>query len=100
MYFTQLPDHSIPGFDEQAHFDRFKKQNMIFNAFSRQSHCPNHVGCLSIKTALAGEEPLPVTIVVAALPALFFGPVDRALDDIPPDTSPLPPVAVPAPVRI
>ena len=56
MYFTQLPDHSIPGFDEQAHFDRFKKQNMIFNAFSRQSHCPNHVGCLSIKTALAGEE--------------------------------------------
>jgi AraC family transcriptional regulator len=56
MYFTQLPDHSIPGFDEQAHFGRFKKQNMIFNAFSRQSHCPNHVGCLSMKTALVGEE--------------------------------------------
>jgi AraC family transcriptional regulator len=56
MYFTRLPDHSVPGFDEQAHFDRFKKQNVIFNAFSPQSHCPNHVGCLSIKTILHGEE--------------------------------------------
>jgi AraC family transcriptional regulator len=56
MYFTQLPDHSIPGFDEQAHFNRFKKQNIIFNAFSRRSHCPNHVGCLSLKTTLTGEE--------------------------------------------
>lgn len=56
MYFTRLPDHSTPGFDEQAHFGRFKKQNMVFNAFSAQSHCPNHVGCLSIKTTLAGEE--------------------------------------------
>ena len=56
MYFTQLPDHNNPGFDEQVHYGRFKKQNIIFNAFSRQSHCPNHVGCLSIKTTLSGEE--------------------------------------------
>ena len=56
MYFTQLPDHNNPGFDEQVHYGRFKKQNIIFNAFSRQSHCPNHVGCLSLKTALSGEE--------------------------------------------
>jgi AraC family transcriptional regulator len=56
MYFTQLPDHNNPGFDEQVHYGRFKKQNIVFNAFSRQSHCPNHVGCLSLKTTLAGEE--------------------------------------------
>ncbi len=56
MYFTQLPDHNHPGFDEQVHYGRFKKQNIIFNAFSRQSHCPNHVGCLSMKTILSGEE--------------------------------------------
>jgi AraC family transcriptional regulator len=56
MYFTQLPDHNNPGFDEQVHYGRFKKQNIIFNAFSRQSHCPNHVGCLSMKTTLVGEE--------------------------------------------
>ena len=56
MYFTQLPNHTIPGFDEQAHYSRFKKQNIIFNAYSPQSYCPNHVGCLSIKTILTGEE--------------------------------------------
>lgn len=56
MYFTQLPNHNVPGFDEQAHYHRFKKQNIIFNAFSPQSYCPNHVGCLSIKTILHGEE--------------------------------------------
>ena len=56
MYFTQLPDHSAPGFDEQVHFHRFGKQNMIFNAFSRRAGCSNHVGCLSLKTVFAGEE--------------------------------------------
>jgi AraC family transcriptional regulator len=56
MYFTELPNRNVPGFDEQAHFDRFKRQNVVFNAFSSQSHCPNHVGCLSLKTILTGEE--------------------------------------------
>jgi AraC-like DNA-binding protein len=56
MYFTQLPDHGAPGFDEQAHFQRFGKQNMIFNASSRTAGCSNHVGCLSLKTVFAGEE--------------------------------------------
>src|SRR4051812_39513767 len=56
MYFTALPDHSQPGFNEQSHFNRFKKHNVIFNALSRQSHCDNHVGCLSFKTVLSGEE--------------------------------------------
>jgi len=56
MYFTSLPDHSKPGFDEIGHFDRFKKHNIIFNAWGSGSHCDDHVGCLSFKTVLAGEE--------------------------------------------
>ena len=56
MYFTSLPNHDAAGFDEQAHFSRFRKQNIIFNAFSSQSHCDKHVGCLSFKTILSGEE--------------------------------------------
>lgn len=56
MYFTTLPDHSSPGFDEQLHFSRFGKSNVIFNARSTSSHCDRHVGCLSIKTVLEGEE--------------------------------------------
>lgn len=56
MYFTSLPDHSQPGFDEQLHFRKFKQHNIIFNAISYQSHCDRHVGCLSIKRVLGGEE--------------------------------------------
>ena len=56
MYFTQLPDNTVPGFDEQLHFSKFRKHNIIFNALSRQVHCDKHVGCLSIKTVLSGEE--------------------------------------------
>lgn len=56
MYFTSLPDHSSPLFDEQLHFSRFKKHNIIFNALSKESHCDHHVGCLSLKTMLSGEE--------------------------------------------
>ena len=56
MYLTSLPDHSQPGFDEKRHFSRFKQHNMVFNAFSRQSNCDRHVGCLSLKSVLSGEE--------------------------------------------
>jgi len=56
MYFTHLPDHSKPGFDEHAHFSKFKKYNIIFNAVSNYVHCDHHVGCLSFKTVLHGEE--------------------------------------------
>lgn len=56
MYFTSLPDHDTPGFDEQLHFSRFGTSNIIFNALSDTAHCDNHVGCLSIKTVLSGEE--------------------------------------------
>jgi len=56
MYYTTLPDHSKPGFDEQLHFSQFKQHNIIFNAMSGNSYCERHVGCLSIKTILSGEE--------------------------------------------
>lgn len=56
MYFTRLPDHTQPGFDEALHFDKFRKHNIIFHAESTNSHCDDHVGCLSIKTVLSGEE--------------------------------------------
>lgn len=56
MYFTSLPDHTLPGFNEEVHFSRFGKANMIFNALSSGARCDNHVGCLSIKTVVEGEE--------------------------------------------
>jgi AraC family transcriptional regulator len=56
MYFTDLPDHSRPGFNELAHFSKFGKHTIIFNALGRGNECKDHVGCLSFKTVLAGEE--------------------------------------------
>lgn len=56
MYFTSLPDHKTPGFNEALHFSKFKKHNIIFNASSGKSNCERHVGCLSLKTVLRGEE--------------------------------------------
>lgn len=56
MYFTSLPDHNKPGFDEQLHFSKFKTHNIIFNAPAKKSYCVDHIGCLSIKTVLSGEE--------------------------------------------
>lgn len=56
MYFTSLPDHSEPGFDEQLHFSKFRKHNIIFNAPAKKSYCERHIGCLSVKMVTAGEE--------------------------------------------
>lgn len=56
MYFTSLPDHSQPGFDEQLHFSRFRQSNVIVNTQAQAGGCEAHVGCLSIKTVLTGEE--------------------------------------------
>lgn len=56
MYLTSLPDHSQANFDEEMHFSRFKKHNIIFNTVSNYSHCDDHVGCLSFKIILSGEE--------------------------------------------
>ncbi len=56
MYDTRMPDASEPGFDEQRHFSQFKKHNVVFNAWSNGSHCDDHIGCLSLKTVLSGEE--------------------------------------------
>lgn len=56
MYFTALPDHRAPDFDEQSHFSKFNRHNIIFNAAVNKSYCEEHVGCLSLKTVLSGEE--------------------------------------------
>jgi AraC-like DNA-binding protein len=40
----------------RTHFKRFREQNIIFNAISNKSCCDRHIGCLSIKTVLGGEE--------------------------------------------
>jgi len=56
MYLTSLPDHSSPDFNEELHFSRFKEHNVIFNTTSSFSFCNDHVGCLSFKTILEGEE--------------------------------------------
>jgi AraC-like DNA-binding protein len=56
MYLTSLPDHANPDFDEKQHFSRFKEHNVIFNTASSFSFCDDHVGCLSFKTILKGEE--------------------------------------------
>lgn len=56
MYYTSLPDHTKPGFDEQSHFSQFKRQNIVFNALAGKTYRVRHVGCLSIKTILSGEE--------------------------------------------
>jgi AraC family transcriptional regulator len=56
MYFTSLPDHKAPGFDERLHFSKFGKHNIVFKVASNNSHCDRHIGCLSIKTVLSGME--------------------------------------------
>lgn len=56
MYFTSLPDPSNPEFDEQLHFSNFKRHNIVFNALATRTYDVRHVGCLSIKTILSGEE--------------------------------------------
>lgn len=56
MYFTSLPNHSAPGFDEAEHFSRFRKHNIVFNAAASNSQCDEHIGCLSIKTMIRGNE--------------------------------------------
>ncbi|NML22611.1 helix-turn-helix transcriptional regulator [Pseudoflavitalea sp. G-6-1-2] len=56
MYLTSLPDHTDPLFDEVAYFKKFSQQNIIVNAVNTESFCDDHVGCLSIKTVMEGEE--------------------------------------------
>ena len=56
MYFTKLPDATEPGYNEQRHFSKFGKHNIVFNASASESCCDQHVGCLSLKTVLKGEE--------------------------------------------
>ncbi|MGO4294983.1 helix-turn-helix domain-containing protein [Chitinophaga sp. RAB17] len=73
MYFKTLPDHTAPGFDEQLHFSKFSKHNIIFNATVSKSYCEDHVGCLSLKAVLSGEEWYRVNnIDIAVRPTQFL----------------------------
>jgi AraC family transcriptional regulator len=56
MYLTALPDHSQSSFDEKKHFSMFGNTNVVVNASATRSQCDHHIGCLSIKTVLTGEE--------------------------------------------
>lgn len=56
MYFRSLPDHAKSDFDVQTHFSQFNKRNIIFNALTSYSVCDHHIGCLSFKTVISGEE--------------------------------------------
>src|SRR5688500_15880673 len=56
LYFTKLPDHKSRDFNERLHFDTFSRHNITFNAMATKSRCDDHVGCLSIKTVMSGEE--------------------------------------------
>ncbi|MCD2422411.1 AraC family transcriptional regulator [Niabella pedocola] len=73
MYLTTLPDHTQPGFDEQAHFNNFSRHNIIFNAAAYKSHCEEHIGCLSLKTVRSGEEWYTINrIPIAVRPPHFL----------------------------
>jgi len=56
------------------------------------------IGALNV--ALAGVDPEPVAMVVAALPALFTGPLERAVAETPVLTTPVLPDVVVAAVRM
>src|SRR5258708_25650693 len=56
LYYPRLPDNIKPEFDEESHFSQFKRHNIVFNALASKSYRVRHVGCLSVKTILSGEE--------------------------------------------
>ncbi len=56
MYFTRLPDHRAPNFNEQYHFEKFGKNNIIFHDKVKHSFCEKHIGCLSVKFVFSGKE--------------------------------------------
>src|SRR6185436_3723547 len=56
MYFTSIPDHKSPTFDEELHFDQFNHHNIIFNVQPEKAYCEQHRGFLSIKIVSSGEE--------------------------------------------
>lgn len=56
MYFTRIPDHKSPTFDEELHFSQFNHHNIIFNVQPDKAYCERHKGFLSIKVVSGGEE--------------------------------------------
>jgi AraC family transcriptional regulator len=56
MYFTNIPDHKSPTFNEELHFSQFNHHNIIFNVKPERAYCEQHKGFLSIKVVSSGEE--------------------------------------------
>ena len=56
MYFTSIPNHKDPTFDEELHFSQFKQRNIIFNVKAERAYCEQLKGFLSIKMVSSGEE--------------------------------------------
>jgi AraC-like DNA-binding protein len=56
MYFTRIPNHKSPTFDEERHFNQFKQCNIIFNVKAERAYCERLKGCLSVKIVSSGEE--------------------------------------------
>jgi AraC-like DNA-binding protein len=56
MYFTRIPDHNSPTFNEELHFSQFNDHNIIFNVQPERAYCERHKGFLSIKIVSSGEE--------------------------------------------
>jgi AraC-like DNA-binding protein len=56
MYFTSIPDHKSPKFNEELHFSQFNHHNIIFNVQPEKTYCEQHRGFLSIKIVSSGEE--------------------------------------------
>lgn len=52
----QFPDFNVQGFDIETYNERFRKNNVIIHATSKDVSYPEHWGCLSIKCAFNGEE--------------------------------------------
>jgi len=56
MYFTRIPDHKSPTFNEELHFSQFNHHNIVFNVQPDKTYCEQHRGFLSIKIVSSGEE--------------------------------------------
>jgi len=51
-----FPDFNLPGFNMESYNERFKKNNVIIHASTKDISYPEHWGCLSIKCAFNGSE--------------------------------------------
>jgi AraC family transcriptional regulator len=56
LIMKDFPDFNTHGFNIETYNERFKKNNVIIHARSKDVSYPDHWGCLSIKCAFNGNE--------------------------------------------